>query len=127
MEQKQQPQTPTPQRRVGTAAASCCSNSARAFTWDEIGQHNTPESCWIVAHGSVYDATALLASGLHPGGQSALLRCAGQDATAHFDMHSRAGQKYWARFLVGRVAAPTAEQKEPGLLHKLLSRLLRPA
>ena len=32
-------------------------SSLRVFTWDEIDQHNTAESLWVVIEGQVYDVT----------------------------------------------------------------------
>ena len=29
----------------------------RVYTWDEISQHNTAESLWVVIEGQVYDVT----------------------------------------------------------------------
>lgn len=45
------------------------------FTMEEIAKHNTVDSCWIVAHGNVYDATNFLS--LHPAGAKPLLSRAG--------------------------------------------------
>lgn len=74
------------------------------LTWDVIGQHNKPESCWIVAHGRVYNMTGFFASQSHPGGQTSLLRFAGTDASEHFDMHSKAAKALWKRLRIGFVA-----------------------
>ncbi|KAL1980257.1 hypothetical protein VTN96DRAFT_4432 [Rasamsonia emersonii] len=49
----------------------------------EVAQHNSPESCWIVVRGKVYDVTAFLDD--HPGGARVILQCAGRDATADYD------------------------------------------
>ena len=32
----------------------------RKYTWDEIKQHSSPESLWLVVHDKVYDVTAFL-------------------------------------------------------------------
>lgn len=47
---------------------------------EEIVQHNSRTSCWIVISGQVYDVTDFLDS--HPGGPGIILRYAGKDATA---------------------------------------------
>lgn len=31
--------------------------SLPTYAWDEIAQHNTPESLWVVMEGQVYDIT----------------------------------------------------------------------
>ncbi|KAH6964883.1 glycolate oxidase [Fusarium venenatum] len=50
---------------------------------DEVAQHNTVESCWIVIHGAVWDVTDFLSE--HPGGRAFILKSAGEDATASYD------------------------------------------
>ena len=49
----------------------------------EVAQHNTPESCWIVLNGKVYDLTSFYAE--HPGGASLITNNAGKDASALFN------------------------------------------
>lgn len=46
-------------------------------------KHTTPESCWVVLYGNVYDVTEFLPS--HPGGSKVILQLAGQDATEEYD------------------------------------------
>lgn len=41
----------------------------------EIAKHNSPDSCWLVIHGKVYDVTKFLDK--HPGGRSILLKQGG--------------------------------------------------
>ena len=41
------------------------------YTWKEVNRHNTPESCWIVVKGHVYDVTDYLLR--HPGGMDRIL------------------------------------------------------
>ncbi|KAG8782575.1 hypothetical protein FRC12_020635 [Ceratobasidium sp. 428] len=50
----------------------------------EVGTHNTPESCWIIVSGQIYDVTEFLPE--HPGGSAILLKHAGQDATSAYEM-----------------------------------------
>ena len=50
----------------------------------EVASHNTPESCWIVVSGKVYDVTEFLSE--HPGGSAILLKHAGRDATAAYEV-----------------------------------------
>ncbi|OAA73508.1 L-lactate ferricytochrome c oxidoreductase [Cordyceps fumosorosea ARSEF 2679] len=49
----------------------------------EVARHNTPESCWVILYGKVYDVTSFLSS--HPGGSRIILSLAGQDATEDYD------------------------------------------
>ncbi|EGX45421.1 hypothetical protein AOL_s00169g27 [Orbilia oligospora ATCC 24927] len=58
--------------------------------WDakEVAKHNTPESCWVILYGNVYDVTDFLSS--HPGGAKIILQLAGKDATEDYDpVHPR--------------------------------------
>ncbi|MFO0937597.1 MAG: fatty acid desaturase [Gemmataceae bacterium] len=51
----------------------------RPITYDEVGQHHTLESAYIVYNGLVYDITAFLPH--HPGGTSVLRAALGTDIT----------------------------------------------
>ncbi|AMD20006.1 HCL145Wp [Eremothecium sinecaudum] len=55
----------------------------KKFTTAEVARHTTPEDCWFIIHGKVYDITKLLST--HPGGANILLKYAGRDATLPFD------------------------------------------
>ncbi|WPH04326.1 Hypothetical protein R9X50_00721500 [Acrodontium crateriforme] len=55
----------------------------RKFTFDEIQQHRSAESTWVVLYGKVYDVTSFLPS--HPGGTKVILELAGSDATEEYD------------------------------------------
>ncbi|EAQ89381.1 hypothetical protein CHGG_06000 [Chaetomium globosum CBS 148.51] len=48
-----------------------------------FAKHTSPESCWVVLHGNVYDVTDFLPE--HPGGSRIILQLAGRDATAEYD------------------------------------------
>lgn len=48
-----------------------------------MAKHNTPDSCWVILYGNVYDVTDFLSS--HPGGSKIILQLAGQDATEDYD------------------------------------------
>ncbi|KFA66307.1 hypothetical protein S40285_01866 [Stachybotrys chlorohalonatus IBT 40285] len=56
---------------------------AKIFSAAEVAKHNTPESCWVVLYGNVYDVTDFLPS--HPGGSKIILSLAGKDATEEYD------------------------------------------
>ncbi|KAL2153862.1 hypothetical protein VTH82DRAFT_2538 [Thermothelomyces myriococcoides] len=55
----------------------------KVFSAEEVAKHNTPDSCWVVLHGNVYDVTDFLKE--HPGGSRIILQLAGRDATAEYD------------------------------------------
>ncbi|KAI6046349.1 glyoxylate dehydrogenase [Pisolithus marmoratus] len=48
-----------------------------------VAKHASPESCWIIVHGYVYDVTEFLPE--HPGGSKIILKYAGKDATEAYD------------------------------------------
>jgi len=56
---------------------------AKTYTYDEVQQHKTAESCWVVLYGNVYDVTPFLPQ--HPGGSKIILQLAGTDATEEYD------------------------------------------
>ena len=69
------------------------------FSRKESALHNQCHDCWLIAHGKVYDVTAFMSR--HPGGDRAILRRAGTDATCDYDFHSSRAQKMWERFMIG--------------------------
>lgn len=56
---------------------------AKIFEPEEVAQHTSPESCWVVLYGDVYDVTSFIPE--HPGGSKIILKLAGRDATEEFD------------------------------------------
>eukprot|EP00934_Nitzschia_sp_Nitz4_P005488 Nitzschia sp. Nitz4//scaffold287_size23745//1466//3721//NITZ4_008456-RA/size23745-processed-gene-0.30-mRNA-1//1//CDS//3329545757//5478//frame0 len=53
-------------------------------TEKELQKHNTPEDCWVILHGDVYDLTEF--SKGHKGGAYSIQKYAGQDATNSFQV-----------------------------------------
>jgi cytochrome b5 len=62
----------------------------RSLSANEISQHSSPESAWVVIHNNVYDVTDFVSS--HPGGAGILLRSAGGDVSADFDAIFHSGR-----------------------------------
>lgn len=56
---------------------------AKEFTVEEVEKHTSPESCWVILYGNVYDVTDFLSE--HPGGAKIILKLAGKDATEEYD------------------------------------------
>ncbi|OAX44750.1 hypothetical protein K503DRAFT_764653 [Rhizopogon vinicolor AM-OR11-026] len=52
------------------------------FTLEQVAEHKTTTSCWVIIQNNVYDVTDFLFD--HPGGANVILRYAGQDATAAY-------------------------------------------
>ncbi|KAI0154844.1 FMN-dependent dehydrogenase-domain-containing protein [Xylariaceae sp. FL1272] len=50
---------------------------------EEVAKHTSPDSCWVVLYGDVYDVTEFLPS--HPGGSKIILQLSGRDATEEYD------------------------------------------
>ena len=65
-------------------------DSGRRVPPDVVARHNTPESCWVVIHGVVYDVTEFASQ--HPGGVAALTKRAGGDASDAFDRIGHSGR-----------------------------------
>lgn len=55
----------------------------KTFTYQDIQQHRSKESCWVALYGNVYDVTSFLPE--HPGGSKIILQLAGTDATEEYD------------------------------------------
>ncbi len=57
-------------------------SSTKMYTMDEVKAANTPEKCWTVIRGTIYDLTAWISK--HPGGERGILSLCGTDGTAKF-------------------------------------------
>ncbi|KAF8592453.1 hypothetical protein K439DRAFT_1400272 [Ramaria rubella] len=53
------------------------------YTLEQVAQHNSKESCWIIIENKVYDVTDFLPE--HPGGSKIILKYGGKDATDAFN------------------------------------------
>ncbi|KLU90228.1 cytochrome b2 [Magnaporthiopsis poae ATCC 64411] len=56
---------------------------SKEVSYDELSQHNTKESCWVVIYDKVWDVTDFLNT--HPGGAQIILKHAGSDLTLLYD------------------------------------------
>ncbi|KAL8422768.1 hypothetical protein RB596_003163 [Gaeumannomyces avenae] len=57
--------------------------TGKVFDAAEVAKHNSPESCWVILYGNVYDVTDFVPE--HPGGSKIILQLAGRDATEDYD------------------------------------------
>jgi sterol desaturase/sphingolipid hydroxylase (fatty acid hydroxylase superfamily)/cytochrome b involved in lipid metabolism len=74
---------------------------------EELAAHSTEESCWVAINGSVYNLSSFLDE--HPGGKSAILMKAGQDATLVFEpLHPPGTLELYAPEKVGELPADVA-------------------
>ncbi|KAJ3337264.1 hypothetical protein HDU93_001351 [Gonapodya sp. JEL0774] len=55
------------------------------YTREEVSRHATPEDCWVVIDGHVYDVTRF--ARFHPGGETVFHQIAGSDATSAFEIY----------------------------------------
>eukprot|EP00927_Polykrikos_kofoidii_P077087 TRINITY_DN74073_c0_g1_i1.p1 TRINITY_DN74073_c0_g1~~TRINITY_DN74073_c0_g1_i1.p1 ORF type:complete len:268 (-),score=46.90 TRINITY_DN74073_c0_g1_i1:170-973(-) len=63
-----------------TCTCDPTANGERKVSPEEIAQHCSDKSCWVLLRGEVWDLTPFLTD--HPGGPGAILEFAGRDATA---------------------------------------------
>eukprot|EP00800_Vazella_pourtalesii_P017625 TRINITY_DN5440_c0_g1_i1.p1 TRINITY_DN5440_c0_g1~~TRINITY_DN5440_c0_g1_i1.p1 ORF type:complete len:139 (-),score=26.40 TRINITY_DN5440_c0_g1_i1:98-469(-) len=86
-------------------------DTSTQYTWEEIQQHSTRSSLWIVFENKVYDITSFLTD--HPGGEEVLLEQAAQDATVAFNDvgHSEDALVKRRGFLIGELAL--SERRPP--------------
>ncbi|KJY01271.1 mitochondrial cytochrome b2 like protein [Zymoseptoria brevis] len=86
---------------------------SRTITYQEVQQHRSTESCWVILYGSVYDVTSFLPD--HPGGSKIILQLAGSDATEEYDPVHPPGtleQSLPASAKLGSIDASTLPQTE---------------
>ena len=73
----------------------------RKYTATQVEKHRTPEDCWVIVHGKVYDVTKFVPR--HPGGNMIWVK-AGGDCTQLFDSyHPLRTQAVLDKFYVGEL------------------------
>lgn len=87
---------------------------------DEVKQHTTKKSCWVVIHNKVYDVTEFLNQ--HPGGEEVLRDVAGTDATeAYEDIgHSNDARDLLDKLEIGNLHPDFHVNRKVGNYSKLL-------
>lgn len=70
---------------------------------EEIEEHNTEQSCWVIYDNFVYDITTYIHK--HPGGRSLLMKYAGRDITAAYNQsyHSEIADMTMFRYKIGKL------------------------
>jgi len=81
--------------------SSWCCKFKQKLTWCQIRRQTNKDSCWIVVHKTVYDATKYIASNTHPGGTKLIWPRAGKDASDDFRFHSRAARNILGKMSIG--------------------------
>ena len=88
---------------VHIAAAQEKEGASKLITKTEVEAHSTPDSCWTIIHGKVYDITPFL--GKHPGGWIINLS-GGRDATVMYETYhvNPVSKKLLDKFFIGDLA-----------------------
>ena len=79
------------------------------YTLAELGQHSTPEDCWMAIGGKVYDVTAYLPD--HPSAPRVILPWCGKDADQAYRTktrgrpHSVEADRLLRRYFIGELVA----------------------
>lgn len=55
-------------------------NTSTSTNISDVSKHNTPQDCWTIVNGVVYNITDYVSNGQHPGGKIVQSMC-GVDAT----------------------------------------------
>ncbi|TKR81220.1 hypothetical protein L596_015130 [Steinernema carpocapsae] len=82
----------------------------KQMTTQEVAEHNTNKSAWIIIGNKVFDVTKFLDE--HPGGCEVLLEQAGQDGTEAFEDvgHSTDARQMRDEYLVGEIVESERKQ-----------------
>lgn len=94
-----------PCRRAHAAAAAKPGGAPKrpAYTMCQVRRRCTEAECWLVAQKVVYDVTAYVRSGKHPGANRSILRKAGTDVSEDHTMHSKFARKLWKTMAIGKL------------------------
>jgi len=76
----------------------CFKSNKPTFSLDEVKEHRTKESFWIIWKNKVYDITDFYYK--HPGGPCILVNL---DATSHMKFHSNYAKKFLKKRLIGEL------------------------
>ncbi len=103
--------TPTPTTTASESAPALIEtqSAAAVLSVEMVAANSTPESCWTIVNGQVYNLTEWIAR--HPGGSRTIEGMCGRDATADFErQHSGEGQpaSSLAAYLIGELGQPVS-------------------
>eukprot|EP01108_Squamamoeba_japonica_P001652 TRINITY_DN1721_c0_g1_i1.p1 TRINITY_DN1721_c0_g1~~TRINITY_DN1721_c0_g1_i1.p1 ORF type:complete len:152 (+),score=60.98 TRINITY_DN1721_c0_g1_i1:191-646(+) len=76
----------------------------------DVAAHSAADDCWIIVDGKVYDVSSYVEQ--HMGGEEALLRYAGKDASEpiHGDQHPLKVREILDEFYIGRLQETKKDQ-----------------
>jgi cytochrome b involved in lipid metabolism len=75
----------------------------RVFTREEFNKCVKNGEQLIIAHGYVYDVSALIKYDIHPGSTNAILKRISKDCTRDYDFHR--SKKIWKQYRIGHMLA----------------------
>ena len=87
------------------------------FTREQVAEHNSASSAWIIIDSVVYDITKF--APMHPGGEAIILALAGKDAThAFYSFHRQEVLFKYDRLKIGTLVneSPKIILNTPGLI-----------
>lgn len=86
------------------------SGTDKVYRLEEVKEHNSPQSAWIIIHDRVYDVTKFLDE--HPGGEEVLLEQSGGYGTESFEDvgHSTDARDLMKQYEIGRLHEDECEQ-----------------
>jgi cytochrome b involved in lipid metabolism len=83
--------------------------STKAFKWEEVKKHTTPDDAWVVYHNKVYNVSNWTE---HPGG-TVIFTHAGDDMTDIFAaFHAPGSHQVMKRFYIGDLESPVTHKDE---------------
>jgi len=63
------------------------SATSNAYSVDEVAKHRTPDDCWIIVRGNVYDVSAYIDK--HPAARRTITDYCGKESTTAFETKER--------------------------------------
>ncbi|KAK8967488.1 hypothetical protein KSP40_PGU014246 [Platanthera guangdongensis] len=118
---KQLIQSGAPEKSVSGPPVGGIITSDALFSRDEVREHSSFDSVWIIVHDQVYDCTAFLKD--HPGGADSILVNAGSDCSDDFDaIHSDKAKSMLAAYRIGRLKATSLAKSIEKIPVKLVAK-----
>ena len=103
---------PTPAPTAGAPSGSAAASGG--YSMADVAAHATPQDCWSVVNGTVYDLTTWIPQ--HPGGAGVIEGMCGQDGTAAYEgQHSgsSSAEAALAGFALGPLGGAPAASSAP--------------
>jgi fatty acid desaturase 2 (delta-6 desaturase) len=103
----------TAETLVNDEQTGSAGGARQMYTRAEVGQHKTPDDCWIIVNGKVYNVTKWLSR--HPGGKRIIQHYAGEDASLaveSFHNNKKLVHSYMQKFYIGDIVQEERELNE---------------